>query len=112
MNIYGTSHFESNKSNGDHFSKLKFEKITFNLIETKFTFDEVKGVFKLEDTKKLNIKKKEIDEIEKKLKEKNEKMYEYNEKIKKLNLKLKNMEKVLLLDDKEQQYIHLLGKNQ
>ena len=89
-----------------------FSSTILHLKETYYIFDAEHGIFKLKGTKESIIKNKENDEIEKQLNEKNEKMNDYKEKIKKLNHKLKNLEKVLLLDDKEQQYIHLLGKNQ
>ena len=45
-----------------------------------------------------------------KIEEKEDKIKLYSKKIRDLDLKLANLEKVLLMDDKEQQYIKLLGQ--
>ena len=58
------------------------------------------------------MKKKELEDLKLKIKLKDKEIDEYQIKLKDLDKKLANMEKVLIMDEKEQQYIDFLGKNQ
>ena len=86
------------------------DNIYLYLEQTKLKFHEISGVFHVDDIKPSGSQKKEIDELKMKIEEKKAKIKLYSKKIRDLDLKLANLEKVLLMDDKEQQYIKLLGK--
>ena len=81
------------------------DNIYLYLEPTKLKFHEIPGLFHVDD-----IKSSESHELKMKIEEKKDKIKLYSKKIRDLDLKLANLEKVLLMDDKEQQYIKLLGK--
>ena len=86
-------------------------KIYLTLEQTKLRFNEIPGVFHVDDIIPSGSQIKNYDELKMKIEEKEDKIESYSKKIRDLDLKLANMEKVLLMDDKEQQFIHLLGQN-
>ena len=90
--------------------KLEFEKIEVKVESGIYEFDNEDGVFKYKNAKKIkedeNEKEKLINELEQLDKEKEN----YEEKIKELDLKIKNIEKILLMDMKENQYIRIIGQ--
>ena len=91
--------------------KINYEdKIYLTLEQKKLRFYENPGVFDLDKIEPSGNQKKIYDELKSKIIEKEEKIDIYKKKIKDLDLKLANMEKVLLMDDKEQQYIKLIGQ--
>ena len=114
MNICGGSSLENyadpHKRIG--FYNLDYDNIELNLDETRFEFIKELGEFHLKGTKELNDKIRENDDVEEKLKEEDEKINIFKDKIIDLDIKIANLEKVLLLDSKEQQYIHYLGQNE
>ena len=90
--------------------KLEYDNFKFVLKEGDLKFDNELGVFKYEDTKKMKEIKEEIENLETKLEEIETEKEDYKTKIDDLNLKIKNMEKLLALDMRENQYIKLIGK--
>ena len=94
---------------------FKDDFIYLRLDKTILRFYENEGVFRVLDSDDvggdLGNKKLELEELKKKIKKKDEEITFYELKLKDLDAKLANMEKVLLMDDKENQYIELLGEN-
>ena len=94
---------------------FKDDIIYLRLDKTILRFYEKEGVFRVLDSDDvggdLGDKKLELEELKKKIKKKDEEITFYELKLKDLDAKLANMEKVLLMDDKENQYIELLGEN-
>ncbi len=88
----------------------KEEEVKVKVEEGVLNFDFKKGVFKYMDIKKINEKKQEMENLEKELEEKENEKNDYKERIKDLDLKLKNLEKILMMDMKEKQYITIIGK--
>ena len=86
------------------------DKIYLTLEQTKLLFHEIPGVFDVDEIKPSESQKKNYDELYMKIEEKEDKIKLYSKKIRDLDLKLANMEKVLLMDDKEKQYIKFLGQ--
>ena len=91
------------------------EKIYLKLDKTILRFFEKDGVFRVldseDETGDLGNKKAELEGLKKKIKIKDDEISFYELKIKDIDKKLADLEKVLLMDDKEQQYIELLGEN-
>ena len=96
-----------------NFTESLFDKIFLDFDKTRFRYIEKDGYFTIPDLfNEDNIKKnKDIIELETKIDLKKDEIKEYEKKISNLQNKLKNMEKILLIDQKEQQYINELGKN-
>ena len=96
--------------------KSGYDDIYLTLDNTTLKFFEKDGVFRVLDTDDetgdLGMKKKELEDLKLKIEIKNKEIEDYQIKLKDLDKKLANMEKVLLMDEKEQQYIDFLGKNQ
>ena len=89
-----------------------FDKTRFIISKAQFEFD---GNYKLindEGDDILVSKKNQIDSLKKQIKIKDEKIDILKIKIRDLDEKLKDMYKVIIMDDKEQQYIDTLGKLQ
>ena len=88
------------------------EKILLLISQRQFEFDGHYRLIKDEGDEELNSRKKEIEELKQKIQLKEDKIDNLKKKIKDLDLKLKNMYKVIIMDDKEQQFIDTLGKFQ
>ena len=88
--------------------------ITLTLDDTKLRFYEDPGEFKviekIDETGDEGFKNKELNELKVKIASKKEKISFYEKKIKDLDYKLKNLKRVLLMNDREQQYINVLGQ--
>ena len=93
----------------------KYDEILITLDKTTIKFFEDEGVFKVYDTDDergaLGKKKQEIEDLKLKLELKDKEIEDYEIRIEDLDKKIKNMEKILLMDEKEQQYIGLIGEN-
>ena len=91
-----------------------FDKINLKLDKTLLQFYEKEGVFQVLDTEvengKLWDKKNEIKELKLKIEKKNKEIDEYQIKLNDLDKKIKNMEKIILMDEKENQYIEQIGE--
>ena len=90
--------------------KPEFSTIEVKLEEGTLKFDNGEGVYRYENTKKVNENKNETENLEQKLEQIEKQKEEYEMKINDLDLKIKNIEKILLMDIKENQYIQLIGK--
>ena len=94
---------------------LSLEDTPLNMDKTELIFLINKGFYALYDINDENNpyghKKKEIDDLKSKINERNNEIIDYKKKIEDLNNKIKYMEKILLMDEKEQQYIKILGEN-
>ena len=95
--------------------KKGFDTIDLKLDKTILQFYEKEGVFQVLDTDDKNgkiwEKKNELKELKIKLEKKNKEIDDYLIKINDLDKKIKNMEKIILMDEKENQYIEQLGQN-
>ena len=93
----------------------KYDPLYLTLSETTLKFDENEGVFHVYDSNEsrgfLNDKQQLIIELKEKLELKDEEINDYKNKISDLDDKIKKMEEILLIDEKEQQYIGLIGEN-
>ena len=92
------------------YEPLKYEEVKVKVEEGILKFDTNKGAFKYMDIKKINQNKEEMENLDKELEDKEKEKIDYLEKIKDLDLKIKNLEKILLMDMKENQYITIIGK--
>ena len=92
------------------YEKLDYEDVKVNVEEGELEFDTKNGVFKYKDIKKEEQNKEEMNNLDKELEDKEKEKSDYLEKIKDLDLKIKNLEKILLMDMKENQYINIIGK--
>ena len=94
-----------------NFTESDFDEISLDFDKTRFRYIK-DGYFTIPDLfNEDNVKKnKDIIELETKIDLKKDEIKEYEKKISNLQNKLKNMEKILLIDQKEQQYINELGK--
>ena len=101
--------------NVDRIVDLPLEDVPFNIDKTELKFLVGRGYYVVYDTNDENNpygqKKKELNDIDLKMQEKNKEITDYKIKIEDLNNKIKYMEKILLMDEKEQQYIQHLGEN-
>ena len=91
------------------------DKIYLKLDKTILRFFEKDGAFRVldseDETGELGSKKAEIEGLKNKIKIKDNEISFYELKLKDIDRKLADLEKVLLMDDKEQQYIELIGEN-
>ena len=78
--------------------------------EEKIQFDNKKGVFTYKNTTLEKEKESTIKELEEYLKKLNEKKKVYENGIEDLNIKIKNLEEILKMDMKENNYIQIIGK--
>ena len=94
----------------------KFDDLYLTLDETTLIFLADKGIFDVYDSDDekigLGSKKKEYEDLKIRLEIKEKEEEDWNRKLNELDKKLANMEKVLLQDDREKQYIRVLGENQ
>ena len=94
---------------------LTNDEIFLNLEKTTLKFNEEKGVFTIfdiqDESSPLKKKKDEIRELKHQIKQKEKEIKDYKAKIEEINAKLENMDKILLMDEKEQQYIFYLAGN-
>ena len=74
-----------------------------------YIFNHTKGIYEFKNSKSENEKNLEIEKLKKTLEKKEKEKSDYEKKIRDLDLKLENMEKILLMDIKENQYINLIG---
>ena len=78
--------------------------------EEKIQFDNNEGVFTYKNTTLEKEKESTIKELEEYLGELNEKKKVYENGIEDLNIKIKNLEEILKMDMKENNYIQIIGK--
>ena len=90
--------------------ELRFNEIGIKSEEGMLNFDNSKGVFVFENTKKINEKKKELEELEKQREKAEKEKRDFEKKIGILDQKLKDMEKILMIDMKENLYIKNIGE--
>ena len=90
--------------------KPDFEEIIVEVDKGHLVFDNKKGVFKYKNTQQIIEDKNEKENLKKELEELDKEKENYEEKIKELDLKIKNLEKILLIDMKENQYIQIIGQ--
>ncbi len=94
--------------------KCPFDNIILKLDKTTLKFLEKKGIFTVldndEENGDISNKKKEINDLQLKLETKEREIEDYQSKINDLDDKIENMKKILLMDEKEQQYINILGQ--
>ena len=90
--------------------KQEFEKIEVEVENGHLVFDNEKGVFTYKNTQQIKEEKNEKENLKKELEELDKEKENYEEKIKELDLKIKNLEKILLMDMKENQYIQIIGE--
>ena len=102
----------SGKTNEEFsFAKSPFDQIFLNLDKTQLKFVK-EGYFTAYDSENDKIKEnKDIIELEKQIDSKQQEILKYENKIHNIKRKLNNMEKILLIDQKEQQYINIIGEN-
>ena len=93
----------------------KLDDFLLNLDDATLIFLANKGVFELYDTNNMKgapeSKKKEYEDLKLKLAKKEREIEDFNLKISALDKKIANLEKVILQDDRERQYIRILGEN-
>jgi len=93
----------------------RYDDIFLTLTDATLKFYENEGVFHLYNSNHtggvLNDKEILLEDLKIKLKQKNEEIEDYHNKINDLDDKIKKMEKILLIDEKEQKYIELIGEN-
>ena len=93
----------------------KLDDFFLTLDDSTLIFLADKGVFELYDTNIMKgapgPKKKEYDDLKLKLEKKEREIENFNLKISALDKKIADLEKVILQDDRERQYITLLGQN-
>ena len=91
----------------------KLDDFLLNLDDSTLIFRSDKGVFELYDANNMKggPKKKEYEDLKLKLAQKEREIEDFNLKISALDKKIANLEKVLLQDDRERQYIRILGEN-
>ena len=99
---------EEKKVNKDDDDEEEDEDDEEKILE-KYIFNHKKGIYEFKNSKSENEKNHEIEELKKILEKKRNEKLEYEKKIRDLDLKLENMEKILLMDIKENQYINLIG---
>ena len=92
--------------------KEKYENIQFSIEDNTLKYFEDEGVFHVFDKKDVEESEKKIKELKAKIEVKEKRIGIYQDKIRKIDELLENMKKVLIMDEKEQQYIDILGKNQ
>ena len=110
MNICCGENIEHNKDLSD-----KYDPLYLTLSDTTLKFYEKEGLFHVYDSNEskeyINDKQQIIEDLKIKLEQKDEEIEDYKGKINDLDYKIKKMEKILLIDAKEQQYIGLIGEN-
>ena len=89
---------------------LKFEDFKVIVENGVLEFDNNEGVFKYKDAKKIKETKKEKSKLKKEIEDLEDECQNYREKIKEMDGKIKNLEKILLMDMKENQYIQIIGE--
>ena len=92
----------------------KLDNFLLNLDDSTLIFLADKGVFELYDNNMKGAsgpKKKEYEDLKLKLAQKERQIEDFNLKISELDKKIADLEKVLLQDDRERQYIRILGEN-
>ena len=94
---------------------LRVERPKYSDVEVKveegiLTFDNDLGVFKYENSKQRKENDEEIENLDDKLEQLENEKENYLNKIRELDLKIKNLEKILLTDMKEKQYIEIIGQ--
>ena len=98
----------------DNVNYREFGDIFLMLNRTTLKFVNEEGKFYVLDTDDpntdLNDKKRLIDELRLKSENKDKEIQEYLLKIRDLDIKLDQMEKLLIQDKKEQEYINLIGQ--
>ena len=91
-----------------------YDDILLTLNKTTLKFNNEEGKFYVLDTDDdntdLNVKKKVLDELKLKKEAKEREIQDYLIKIKDLDLKLEQMERLLIQDEKEQEYIEFIAK--
>ena len=111
MNVCCGAAFDNNID----LTKREYDEVLLNIEKTTLKFNEPKGIFMiseiLDENHPLNKKKSEIEDLKSQIKKKKLEIKDYKSKIEELNEKLETMSKILLIDEKEQQYIHFLGQN-
>ena len=90
--------------------KPEFSDIEVFLEEGTLKFDYYDGVFKYQNTKVIKEQKEEEEDLDNRLMKLNKEKEDYELKIRELDLKIKNLEKIILMDMKEKQYIQYIGK--
>ena len=92
----------------------EYDDIYLKLNKTTLKFNNEEGIFYVLDTDDantdLNDKKRLIDELRLKKENKEKEFQDYLIKMRDLDLKLEQMEKLLFQDEKEQEYINLIGR--
>ena len=92
----------------------EYDDIYLKLNKTTLKFNNEEGKFYVLDTDDantdLNDKKRLIDELRLKKESKEKEFQDYLIKMRDLDLKLEQMEKLLFQDEKEQEYINLIGR--
>ena len=91
----------------------KLDEIILKIDKASLKFSDEEGVFQLLDddsSVSVGAKKLEIKELKDKLSQKDKEIEDYNEMIQNLNDKIIAMEKMLLMDQKEQLYIQKLAR--
>ena len=93
----------------------KYDPLYLTLSETTLKFDENDGLFHVYDSNEsrgyINNKKQLIEDLKIQLESKDKEIEDYHIKINDLDYKIQQMEKILLIDEIEQQYIDLIGEN-
>ena len=90
----------------------KIDDLLLNLDDSTLIFMANKGVWELYDNNmRGGPKKKENDDLKLKLANKEREIEDFTLKISALDKKIANLEKVILQDDRERQYIRILGQN-
>ncbi len=93
----------------------RYDPLYLALSDTILKFDESEGVFHVYDSNEsrgfINDKQNIITELKEEIELKDEEIKDYKKKIYDLDDKIKKMEEILLIDEKEHQYIGLIGEN-
>ena len=87
-----------------------FSDVKVKVEEGLLKFDNKLGVFKYENVIQKKEKGEEIYNLDDKLEQLEKEKENYLIKIRDLDLKIKNLEKILLTDMKEKQYIEIIGQ--
>ena len=88
----------------------KDERKDDKIINGKLIFNHPLGLYYYKNINSENESNNEIEKYQKILEEKKNEKDDYIKKIKDLDKKIKNMEKLLIMDIKEKEYIKLIGE--
>ena len=103
-----------NTDNNTNLRDKPFQEILLNLDKTKYKFYEREGDFFIIDStdenNPLGQQKKEMNDLQSKIETKRKEIDDYKIKIGELSKKIANMETIILMDEKEHQYIELIGE--